>query len=424
VEVESGEVDKKLKQAYRDLGKRAKIPGFRPGKIPQRILENYFGSQVLEDVAKDLVRDTLPQAVEQTGISPITMPVVENETVKAGADFKYSAAMEIKPEFSLKDYKGMEVEKEICRVSEEDTARQLEEIRKSSGNMVPVEEERGLREEDFAVIDYEGFEGDQPIEGIKAENFLLKVGADDFHPDFEKGLLGMKKGDRKQVRVLFGEDHPHKKLAGKAVDFKVHVADIKVMELPELDDAFAKGLGADFKDLNDLREKIREDLVKREEMRIDRDLKRRLMEKLSETVDFELPESLVKSELEYAIQSVRQNLTRSGTTLEKAGLNVEKLKEDFRPASEKRVKNMLILGEVARENGLELDDAELMEGFAETAKSIGQEPDVIRRYYEANNLVDGFKEKLLEEKTLNYLIKNAKVIEVEAEKLQAEKPAE
>ncbi|MFH1487975.1 MAG: trigger factor, partial [Pseudomonadota bacterium] len=383
VEIDSEEVDKKLKESYRILGKRAKIPGFRQGKIPRKILENYFGNQVLEDVAKDLVKDTLPQAVEEAGIIPITMPMVENETLKEGGNFKYSALMEIKPQFALKDYKGIEVEKEICHVSDEDAARHLEEIRKGSGNMVPLEEDRGIQNDDFAVIDYDGFEGDQPLDGIKSENFLLKVGSNDFHPDLEKGLLGLKKGDRTEARVVFEEEHPHKKLAGKTVDFKIHVSDIKVMELPELDDEFAKGLGADFKDLNDLRDKIKEDLVKREEMRIDRDLKRRLMEKLSETVDFELPESLVKTELDYAVQSVRQNLSRSGTTIEKAGIDLSKLKEEFKPASEKRVKNMLILGEVARENDLTIEEAELMEGFSESAQNIGQEPDVLRKYYEA-----------------------------------------
>ncbi|MFH1490744.1 MAG: hypothetical protein ABII06_17690, partial [Pseudomonadota bacterium] len=125
-----------------------------------------------------------------------------------------------------------------------------------------------------------------------------------------------------------------------------------------------------------------------------------------------------------AIQSVRQNLSRSGTTIEKAGIDVGKLKEEFKPASEKRAKNMLILGEVARENDLTIEETELVEGFSESAQNIGQEPEVLRKYYEANNLVDAFKEKLLEEKTLNYLIKNAKVTEVESDKLNAEKPQE
>ena len=321
VEIDSKDVIKKLNDAYRTLGTRAKVPGFRQGKIPRKVLENYFKGQVLDDVTRDLVKETLPKAVEETEIFPLTMPVVENEALKEGENFKYSAVLEVKPQFQLKDYQGLEVEKEICNVVEEDVDKHLEEIRKSTGKLITVEEDRGIVEEDYAVIDYEGFEGDRLLEGIKSENFLVKVGQNDFHPDLEKALLGLKREDRTEVKVDFEENHHHAKLAGKSVDFKVRVSDIKMMELPELDDEFAKGLGDDFKDLDSLREKIREDLIKREETRIDRELKGRLLKKISDNVDFDLPESLVKTEVDYAIQNIRQNLSRSGTDLEKAGLN-------------------------------------------------------------------------------------------------------
>ena len=421
VEVDSKEVIKKINDAYRSLGTRAKIPGFRKGKIPRKILENYFRGQVLDDITRDLVKETLPKAVEEADVFPLTMPLVENEALKEGENFKYSAVLEVKPQFQLKDYQGLEVEKEICNVSDENVDKHLEEIRKSTGKLVTVEEDRGIVEEDQAVIDYEGFEGDRPLEGVKSENFLVKVGKNDFHPDLEKALLGLKKEDRTEVKVAFEENHHHAKLAGKSVDFKIRVADIKMMELPELDDEFAKGLGDDFKDLNSLKEKIREDLVKREEMRIDRELKGRLLKKISDSVDFDLPESLVKTEVDYAIQNIRQNLSRSGTDLEKAGLNEEKLREEFRPASEMRVKNKLILGEVAKENDLSINETELSEGFREIALNIGQEPDVIRKYYDANQLLESFRENLLEEKTLNYLIKDAKVKELDADKISPEK---
>ena len=421
VEIDSKDVIKKLNDAYRTLGKRAKIPGFRQGKIPRKVLENYFRGQVLDDVTRDLVKETLPKAVEETEIFPLTMPVVENEALKEGQNFKYSAVLEVKPQFQLKDYQGLEVEKEICNVVEEDVDKHLEEIRKSTGKLITVEEDRGIVEEDYAVIDYEGFEGDRLLDGIKSENFLVKVGQNDFHPDLEKALLGLKREDRTEVKVDFEENHHHAKLAGKSVDFKVRVSDIKMMELPELDDEFAKGLGDDFKDLNSLREKIREDLIKREETRIDRELKGRLLKKISDNVDFDLPESLVKTEVDYAIQNIRQNLSRSGTDLEKAGLNEEKLREEFRPASELRVKNKLILGEVARENELSINETELSEGFRETALNIGQEPDVIRKYYEANQLLESFRENLLEEKTLNYLVKDAKITDLDADKINPEK---
>ena len=420
IEIEAGEVDKKINEAYRELGKGVKLPGFRPGKVPRKILERRFGNQVMDDVTRRLVSETLPKAVEETNAYPLTMPAIENEMLKVGQNFKFSAVMEVRPEFELKDYMGLEVEKEICSVNDEDVENQLEEIRKTHGQLASVETDRGAIEEDFAVIEYEGFEDGKALEGVKESNFLIKLGGNDFHPDFEKALIGLKKGDTTQFHVSFEDDYPQSRLAGKNVEFQVKVIDIKEMNLPELDDAFAKNLGADFRDLNELKEKIKESLTEREEKRIDRELKMRLLKKISDTVDFELPESLVESELQGAVENIRQNLIRSGSNLEKAGLNEEKLKEDLRPASEKRVKDMLVLGEIARENELSVSEAEISGGFKELALSTGQEPEALRKYYEANNLKESFRQQLLEEKALNYLVKGANITEIEAEKMRRE----
>jgi trigger factor len=420
IEIEAREVDKRIDEAYRDLRKGVRLPGFRPGKVPRKILERRFGSQVIDDVTRRLVNETLPKAVEETNTIPLSMPVIENEILKLGQDFKYSALMEVRPEFELKDYMGLEVEKERVSVADEDVEAQLEEIRKTHGRLSSIETERGIREEDFAVIEYEGMEDGKVLDGIKNTNFLIKVGSHDFHPDFEKALVGLKKGDTSEFDVDFQEEYSQPKLAGRRIKFKVKVIDIKEMSLPELDDEFAKNLGADFKDLDDLKEKIRETLIEREEKRVDRELKMRLLKKVSDSVDFELPESLVDSELKGAIENIRQNLLRSGSSMEQAGLDQEKLKQDLKPASEKRVKDMLVLGEIARSNDLNISEAELSGGFQDVARSTGQDPEGLRQYYEANNLRESFRQQLLEEKTLNYLVKGANISEIEADKIKRE----
>lgn len=424
VEIEAEETDRKVNEAYKSLAKRAKIPGFRPGKVPRRILENYYGSQVLEDLARDLVAETLPTALEETKTFPVAAPAIEKETLKAGQDFKYTALMEVRPTFELKDYMGLEVEKEIFTVTDEDIEKQLDEIRKSSGKLNSVEEDRGVREEDYVLMDYEGFEGGEALEGVKGENFLLGLGRGEFHPDFEKGMIGHKKGDTFDIKVAFEEEYRHDRLAGKTVDFKVRVSDIKVLDLPELNDEFAKNLGADLKDLADLKGKIREEMTTKEEKRVDRELKSRLVRKISNSVDFELPESLVESEINFTIENIRRSLMRSGSDLEKAGITEEKMRADFRLASEKRVKDMLILGEVAKQNDLTIGEEELSEGFREMALNVGQDPEVVRGYYEASQGMDAFREKLLEEKTLNYLVESAKVTAVNADKITPENPVE
>jgi trigger factor len=350
--------------------------------------------------------------VEETNAFPLTVPVVENETLKEGQAFKYSALMEVKPEFELKEYTGLEAEKETCSITDDDVAGELEEIRKAHGKLSPIEEERGAREDDHVLMEYEAFDGEMAMEGLKSNNFLLRIGSGDFHPDFERALTGLKKGDETEIKVDFEDDYRHASLAGKSVLFKVKVIDIKKMDLPELDDEFIRDLGGGFADLDDLKGKIKESLITREEKRIDRELKMNLLKKISDRVDFELPESLVESEINSAVERIRQNLIRTGSSIEKAGITEEKLKEEFRPASEKRVKEMLILAEIASQNNLSVSDLELSEGFGEMAVSIGQEPEVLRKYYEANNLVESYRQQLLEEKALSFLVKSARVNEL------------
>lgn len=417
VEIEPEEVSKKLDEAFKELNRRAKVQGFRPGKVPRRILEAYYGAQVVEDVARDLVKETLPKVVEETKTFPLTFPAVENETFKAGQSFKYSAIMEVKPEFELKDYLGLEVEREKVHVTDQDVQTHLEEIRKANGKLNPVGEERGVKENDYVILDYEGFQGATPMEGIKAQNFSLRVGSHEFHQDFEKVLIGHKAGDMIDIHVKFDDTYHHAMLAGKEVDFKVKLTNIKELELPELNDDFAKNLGADFGDLGGLKEKIREELIAREEKRVEKEMKRRLLQKISDRVDFELPECLIESEIDYGISTLRSNFMRMGSTLEKAGLKEEILREELRPASKRRVKELLILGEIAAQTDLTVDDTEVEDGFREMALSMSQDPQVLRRYYDAHQLLDSFKERLLEEKTLNYLIKGAKIQEIEGPKL-------
>ena len=156
VEIGADMVDKSVNAAYKRLGKRAKIPGFRPGKIPRKIMERYFGPEVQQDVTRELVNETLAKAVEETETFPLTMPVIENDMLKTGQNFKYTATMEVKPQFELKDYMGIEVEKEKYSVTDGDVKKQLEEIRRNQGTLKSVEEDRPVKQEDYVVIEYEG----------------------------------------------------------------------------------------------------------------------------------------------------------------------------------------------------------------------------------------------------------------------------
>ena len=409
VEIESSEINNRLEKAYKEVGKKVKIPGFRPGKVPRKILERHIGSQVAEDVTRDLINETLPKALAEAQTFPLGVPFLEKETLKQGQNFKYSAVMEVRPQFEIENYMGLEVEKENHSVTEQDIEDQLTQIRTAHGTLNSIDPSRPIQKNDHVVLDYEGFVEGKPLEGIQSSNFLLKVGSNGFHPKFEEALIGLKKDEEAEIRVEFEDSYLHTKLAGKTVTFKVKVLDIKEMLLPELNDEFAKNLSADFNDLEDLKDKVKETISVQVEKRIDSELKQNLLKKISDSVEFEIPQTLIESEVDQAVENVKQNLIRSGSNLEKAGLSEERLRKDFRPASERRVKNLLVLGKIAEKEKITINEEDLTRGFKELAESTGQNAETLQKYYQARNLVDALKEKLLEEKTLNYLVENAKI---------------
>ena len=413
IEIESREVDSKLDDAYKKLSKQAKIPGFRPGKTPRKMLEIHYGNQVMEDVTRDLINETLPRAIEEVKTFPLGTPLLEKGTLKKGIKFSYSAVIDVVPQFKLENYLGLEAEKEKHSVTEEDVQKQLDQIRNSRGKLTSIDQDRPVKKDDYVILDYEGFEDGQPLDGIKSPNFILKVGSNDFHADFEKSLIGLKKDTEKEINVDFEENYYHSKLAGKSINFKIKIIDIKKMILPELNNEFAQNFGKDFKDMKDMKSKVKESVSAEEEKRINKELRQRLLQKISETVDFELPQILVENEINSAVENVKQNLLRNGGTLEKMGLSEEKIRNDFRPVSEKRVKDMLILNVIAKQEKITVDDEDLDKTFNDLAATTGETPQNIRKYYEERNVVDSLKETLLEEKTLNYLVDHAKVNEVE-----------
>ncbi len=424
IEIESKEVDKKLNAAYKDLGKKAKIPGFRPGKVPRKILERRFGDDVVDDVSRDLINDSFPKALQEVDTMPLGTPTLEKETLKQGEDFKYSAVIEVRPQFEVTEYQGIEIEKEKYSISDEDVEGRIEQIRQTNGNMNSIEQERPVQTDDYTVLDYEVFEGDNPLDDMKATNSMLRVGSNDIHPQLDEGLIGLNKDDDADINVDFEDSYSNSALAGKNLKYKVKVIDIKEMVLPELNDEFAKNLGGDFKDLEDLRSKMKEMISNQEENRIDREMKGRLINKITEKIDFETPQILIESEIDYALENFKQSLSQSGTSLEQAGIAEENLRENFRPASERRVREMLVLEEIAKKDEITVNEEDLEEGFKDMAASMGQETEIVRQYYEARGLADTFKDKLVEEKTLNSLVESAKILEVDREELSENKNSE
>jgi trigger factor len=413
IEIDSEEVTKKLDQVYKRISKSVRIKGFRPGKAPRKIIEQYHGKEIIDDVKNDLIKESFSKAMEETKLVPVGSPAVEDQAIRPGENFRYSVTLEVRPQFELKDYMGMPVEKEVLHISEDDVDRKLEEIRQAHGQLISISEDRALAEGDYAVIDYEGMLKDKPLKGIGAKDFVFHVGSKNFHPELEAGIVGLKKDDRKDIVIDFDEDFGDSRLAGRSVIFRIYLQDIKRKDLPDLNDDFARSLGADFKSLKDLREKVKRDITFQEEKRIDRELKSRLLKNITTTVDFELPQVMVENEIERSIAQIKQNYLRTGTSLGSAGLSEERLREDLRRGAEQRVKQEFVLGKIADMEDIRIEDSDIREGFQTLAAQTGNDLATLEQYYEKKDLMGQFRDQLLVEKILNHLVQGAKIIEVE-----------
>ncbi len=413
VEIDAAEVDEKLDNAYRELSKGAKVKGFRPGKVPRRILEQRFGGQVADEVKNSLIKESFSEVMSKADFFPLGTPSIEDGVLKRGENFTYTINMEIRPEFELEDYQGLPVEKEKFNISEQDVDKKLEEIRQSRATLASVQEDRAVKENDFVSIEYEGFLEGRPLKDLKGQDLLVEVGSNRFYPEIEKGLIGLKTGDTKDIAVDLPEDSKEKGPAGERVNFNVSIRDIKKKQVPDLNEDFAKNLGQDFKSLSDLRDKVKQELTLQEEKRIDGELKDRILKKIAGTVDFELPRSLVDEEVERSIYNLKQQYARAGSDFNAAGLSEGKLRQDFRESAEEKVKEQIVLGKIADQEKIKVEEADIREKFQDLADQTGTNPASIREYYEKNNLMDLFTNQLLVEKVLNHLVQVAKIEEVE-----------
>jgi trigger factor len=413
VEINAEEVTRKLDNAYRKLSKKAKVKGFRPGKVPRRILEQYYSQQVLSDVKSDLIEESFSQVLEKSNLYPLGKPSLEDGVMKPGESFKYTIVMEVKPDFELKDYMGISVEKEIVNVSEDDVDKRLEEIQEAHANLNPITTDRKIRDGDYVIIDLEAFWNNKPLKDINAQDVLIQVGSGNFYPEIESGLIGLKKGSDKDMTIAFKEDFHDTRLAGKDVVFSINIKDIKEKELPKLNNQFAKGLGGDIKSLAGLKKKVKEELFAQEERRVDGELRKRLLKKITDSVDFELPQVAVEGEIERSVAMLKQNLMMRGARFESTGLSEEKMREDLREGAEQKVKENLVLGKIADLENIDLDEDTIREGFKNLAAQTGRDMAQLRRYYEENHLMDSFRNQLLVEKILNHCIQGASITEVE-----------
>ena len=415
IEVPREEVAKELDSAYDNLKKNARIKGYRPGKVPRSVLERKFHKDVHSEVMQNLIQNTIFDAIKEKDLPILGTPDIDPSDLKPDQSFTYDATVELKPELSEVDFKGLSLQKTNYQADESEIDNQIEMLKKHLAEYHPIAEDRAAVDGDYVVIDYEGFKDGQPYaETEKTENYTLKIGQGMISEDFDQQLIGMKPGEAKTFTIHFPEDYHNENLANLDIEFQVTLTEIREEVLPAADDEMAKKLG-DFNSIAELREEIRKNLQQGYDKRADQEMQEQVFEKLL-TENFEVPETLVQHEIDGIIQDAEQRFAQNSLSMEQLGLTREKMAEQYRDLAEKQVRRHLLLNKIIEQEALEVTDEELEAEYQRFSEATGQPAETIKTYYKQNpDKLEGFKHALLEKKAIDLIINHATIETVEPE---------
>ena len=383
IEVPADEVEKALQAAYLKERNKISVPGFRKGKVPRQMIEKMYGAAVFyEEAANTLIQANYAQAMDESGLDIVSRPVIDVEQIEAGKEFIFTAEVAVRPEVKLGQYKGVTVTKAEINVTDEEIDNALETERQKNSRMVTVTD-RAAAEGDTAVIDYEGFCDGVAFDGGKAENHGLVLGSHSFIDTFEDQIVGHVAGDEFDVNVTFPEEYHAADLAGKPAVFKVKVNEIKVKELPELNDEFAQDV-SECDTLEEYKEELKARLVKEKENEAKRAKEDEAIAKIIEASEMEIPEAMIETQCENMLNEFAQRIAQSGLSMDQymqfSGLTIDKLKEQVRPEAETRIKSSLVLEQIAKEENFEITEEEIEAEIAKMAAQYGMEADKLKEY--------------------------------------------
>jgi len=408
LEIPWADVKKELDKAYRVIGQKAKVKGFRPGKTPRKVLEMYYKNQAEEEAVSTLVGESYADAVKENKISVVDNPVINQKGIEVNKNFEYTATVEIEPVFEPKDYIGLEVEKEEYELKDEDVETRLEQLRQMYSTFESIEDNRGIIEGDFVDIDFEGKVDGETSKGLTSKNYMLEIGSKTFVPGFEDQLIGVNKGESKEIQVTFPDDYPSKDVAGKDAIFSVSVNDIKEKKLPDLDENFTKNFDA-YDKLEDLKKDIRESLIKENETRLKTDSNNMMIDRLLENNEFEIPSVFVNRQINYMVLDAQQRMINNGMNPEKAAEISPNLRDRFESEAKKMVRTSLLIHKIAEKESITVDEKDIEVKLRELAQELAQDYESMKASYESNNLKEHLKHEILEQKTLDFLEEKADI---------------
>jgi trigger factor len=407
VELPPERVAETMEATLKEMSRKIHVPGFRKGKVPPQIIQRRFQSSLEEEVLRELIPDSYRQALTQADITPVGQPRVEDVHFHVGEPLSYRAVVEVKPPVTVKDYRGIPLERKAVEVTDQEVERALEFLREDAAEYAPTEGWPALRD-DLIVLDHEGTIHGKPFKGGSGKNLTLLLGRGGYLPGFEEQVVGLQKGNSKQFHLAIPAEFPRKDLAGRTVEFKVTVKEVKKRRVPEVNDEFARTAG-DVESVAALRDKLREQLKVRKTREQEAELKRVLLEKLAAAHEVELPEALVEAEAASLVQEMLGTIRASGGRVQDLPENAEALRARAFELARRRVKESLLLEAVARQENLTVSDAEVDGEVEAMAAAYTESGSAVRRAMEDPGRRAGLRARMLERKTLEFLYQQAKI---------------
>ncbi len=406
--ISAEELAEAQERAFKKLARNVRLPGFRPGKVPRRVFEQNYGVESIENQAmEDVVPEVYAKAVREHELEPVSRPSMQMLPEEDGQPHRIKATVEVRPQIELGTYKGIDVKPESAAVTDEDVDRSLQSLARERATLVPVE--RASKLGDVVTLDYAGTIDGVPFDGGTAKAQLTELDEGRFIPGFASGIAGLSAGESKDVTATFPADYGQAELAGKDAIFAVTVHDVKELELPAIDDAFAQSVSEN-KTADDLRADVRKRLEAIGEARRRREIGNAVMEKLLASHEVALPDSMVESEIGHMIEEGEQHAARAGVSFEEylaqTGKSLEQLREEFRPEAQSRVKGTLLIEAIAKAEGVVATPADIADELQTLAAQYGQPVDRIRKALGNNvlSLMDG----IVRTKTMDLLVDAAK----------------
>lgn len=406
IEVDSARVADELTRAYTTIGRQVRLPGFRQGKVPRRILEQRFREQVEDDVIQRVVQTAYIEAITQHNVEPVSQPQVTNSGLKPGQPFSFEARVEVKPRIEAKDYKEIPLKKTEVTVDDAQVNEQLEKMRESHATLEPITDREVAQAGDFATVDYEATIDGQPFTGSKAEGVTAEITPGELVDSNIAALEGVKVGDTKEIDYAFPPDYRVEEVKGKTARFKLHLKGLKKKVVPELNDELAKELGA--QTVDELRTRLKSNLEATQRSKIQQEDREALIKALIERNPFEVPKAMVERAIDSMLEGAMRQMQRSGLDVRNLGLDMMRLRDEMRERAVQEVKGTLLFEAIAAKESIQATEEDIDKKIEELAKEAGQPVASVRKYFKSQDDRFGLTLRLREEKTIEFLKAQAK----------------